>query len=289
MDLVENKIRAIVKRILNEEYGINDEVYKKSNEILERIKNDIENKINNGEFRNVFDEDTKIIRGAFSLKMNGYTVLITYNSYQFKDNDSYMFYRKKYARSIMNAHFFYDDGNPSLFVVYNKIGNKYDDSIYDRVQHELEHCFQSTMKHGDLLDSPLRNRVDKGLKMKNKDINVYMASWILYCSRRYEQDACANGLYSWLMNGGNDKEKIIENSAIVRNRRICIKYIDLLSKLVGNKKEEENIFNTLGITLDKVLKKGCNTVVEMKNKANRIIFKYGKDTGNKLNFIKYNK
>jgi hypothetical protein len=286
MTLIEDKIRNIVRRVLNEEMGINDEVYRGANEIFLKIKNDVDKKNENNEYDKTFEGDAYRIRGTFSIKFAKETILVTYNSFIFGDEEKYTIYKQKYPRLLMNAYSTYDGGHPSLFVSYNCINGKYDEGIYDRVQHELNHCFQMIKKHDDLCSSNLRDKVDNGLKKKYKDNNVYMASFILYCARKYEQDACANGLYSWLQNGSSDKDEIVHNSAIVRNRRICLKFLKILQSFIGNNEEEKRIWGELGISLNKILQKGENTCEELKNKANRTIFKYIKDTGHDVKFIK---
>lgn len=286
MDLVENKIRGIVKRILTEEYGINDEVYKGANEILSIMKQDIDSKTDDGDCSSAFgSDDVSYIRGKFPYDIANETITVSYYSYIFPNDETYKEYRKKYPRQLMDATSAYNDGKPSMHIVYNYSHESgYDESIYDRVQHELEHLFQEIKKGGSFNPSTLKKRVNKGLRQKDRDI--FMASFILYCARDYEQDACANGLYSWLMNGEGDEEWAINNSGLVRNRRICLKYLNDLTSKSTDESISNKIGNYLGISLAKVIKKGYDACGKMKYKANKVIFKYGQDTGNRLNFIK---
>lgn len=287
MNLIERKIRNIVRQLLNEERGISDVVYNGANEILKNICRCNDEKIKNGDFINALKrDDTYLIRGTFSFDFENTKLLVTYNTYIFQDEETYNCYCKQYPRMLLNAYATYDDGNPSLYVVYNNVGGEYDESIYDRLQHELEHCFQQIKKEGDLCVSNLRYAVDRGLKKKKTDIDIYMASWILYCSRHHEQDAYANGLYSWLKNGKKDKNEIVKRSGLAKYRRICIKYIDVLRDYLGNNEIENKIYTFFGITLSKIIKKGEETCEKLKNKGNRIIYKYIEETDDNVDFIR---
>ena len=285
-NILESKIRNVVRQILNEEQGINHEVYDGANRVLLLIRNDGEIMWNNEEYDDAFDGNAYVVRGEFPFTFAEEEITVVYNSYIFQDQETYRSYVRKYPKMLKNATSVYSKDNCQIFVVYNYIEEDgYDESIYDRVQHELEHIFQEIQKNGTFPSSDLKDVVNSGLGMKIKEPNIFKASFILYCSRQYEQDACANGLYNWLQNGTTDKDSIVRDSALVRNRRICLKYINELETLMNIETEKNKISSFFGMTLEKILKKGCNACVRMKNKANRTIFKYNTDTENKVSFI----
>lgn len=287
MELLEKKIHNILKKILNEEFGVNDEVYKVANEIMALIRKDATQKKNDEKYKETLDGFIHCVGGEFPFEMVGKTITVTYNSYIFDTNETYRKYICQYPHKLMNATSRYNQGDCQMYVVYNYTEESgYDESVLDRIQHELEHLYQEIMKQGQFPSSELKERVNKGLKLMRKEHNIFMASFILYCSRQYEQDACANGLYNWLMNGNSDKEEIIKNSALVRNRRICIKYIAKLEDVCKDTKESHKIKSFLGLAPEKIIKKGYNTIETMKIKANRVIFKYIKETNNKIGFVK---
>ena len=286
MDLIEKKIRNIVKRVINEERGVNQEVYDTANKIFSIIRDDVNDKMEKNEHRQTFGGDAFCIRGEFSIKLAGEEVLVTYNSYVFQDQETYKKYIRQYRTMLMCATSAYSKGKCQIYVVYNYTNEHgFDESIYDRVQHELEHLYQQIQSGKPFSSSDLKGRVNKGLKMRVQDPNIFKASFILYCSRPYEQDASANGLYSWLQNGTTDKNEIVKSSAIVKNRRICLKYIDELENLQPNSEETQNIAMFFGISLASIIKKGYNSCERMKNKANRTIFKYIQDTQNQVKFV----
>ena len=284
MDLLEKKIYSIVRKVINEERGISDEVYNAANEVLSLIRRDADMNMNDGNYASAFNGDAQVIRNEFSFDFAGEEISVVYNTYIFPSNDVYNSYKRMYPHQIMSATSQYKKDDAQIFVVYNYVeGNGYDDSICDRVQHELEHLYQEIKKGGTFPRSPLKKRVNVGL-MRRKDKNVFIASFILYCARDYEQDAFANGLYNWLMNGNGDKNEIVRGSGIAKYRRMCLKYISELEKLP--QEEKERVSDFLGISVDRVIKKGYNACTKMKNKANRVIYKYGEDTGNRVNFVR---
>lgn len=284
MDLLEKKIYSIVKRILREERGISDVVYNGANDVLSLIQRDADKNMNDGNYTSAFNGAANIIRNEFAYNFDGVSISVLYNTYIFPSMDVYNEYKRKYPHQIMSATSTYKEGGGQIFVVYNYVeGKGYDESIYDRVQHELEHLYQEIQKGGIFPKTPLKKKVNIGL-MRQRDENLFMASFILYCSRNYEIDAFANGLYSWLKNGNGDKNKVVYNSGIAKYRRICLKYLSKLEKLP--QEECTRIGNFLGISFDKVIKKGYNACAKMKNKANRVIYKYGEETEDRVDFIK---
>lgn len=284
MNLLEKKIYSIVRKAINEERGINDEVYNAANEILSLIRRDADMNINDGNYASVFNGDAQVIRNEFSFDFAGEEISVVYNTYIFPSNEVYDSYKRMYPNQIMSATSQYKKDDAQIFVVYNYVENEgYDESIYDRVQHELEHLYQEINKGGTFPMTPLKKRVNVGL-MRRKDKNVFIASFILYCARDYEQDAFANGLYNWLMNGNVDKNEVVRKSGLVKYRRICLKYISELETL--SQEEKDRVSEFLGISVDRVIKKGYNACTKMKNKANRIIYKYMEENGERVDFVR---
>lgn len=284
MNLLEKKIYSIVRKVINEERGINDEVYNAANEILSLIRRDADMNMDDGNYASAFKGAAQVIRNEFPFNLAGEEIGVIYNTYIFPSTEVYNSYKRTYPHQIMSATSQYKKDDAQIFVVYNYVENEgYDESICDRVQHELEHLYQEIKKGGVFPMTPLKKRVNVGL-MRRKDGNVFNASFILYCAREYEQDAFANGLYNWLMNGNGDKNEIVRKSGLVKYRRICLEYISELEKLPQEEKERVGKF--LGISVDKVIKKGYNACTKMKNKANRIIYKYMEEDGERVDFVK---
>lgn len=282
MDLnIDKKIKRMVKKALNEELGISTIVTNSANDILHLIESNIDKKIEKREYAITLENKGYRVSGDFQYPFCDTDITIKYESYIFSNDSIYREMIKKYPNILMNAHSIVNAYSAEIFVVVNMTYEGYDESIYDRLQHELEHVYQALMKGGLLSDSELKKRVNKGLKMAKTDKDIFYAAFILYCSRQYEQDATANGLYSWLCNGTNDKSQIIHDSAIVKNRRICLKYLKRLEDLysLNNAETNHKIKRFFGIPLGNIINKGYNTCNKMRDKANRAIFKYGKDTG----------
>ena len=284
MNLLEKKIHSIVRKVINEERGISDEVYNAANEILSLIRRDADMNMDDGNYASAFKGAAQVIRNEFPFNLAGEEIGVIYNTYIFPSTEVYNSYKRAYPHQIMSATSQYKKDDAQIFVVYNYVENEgYDESICDRVQHELEHLYQEIKKSGVFPMTPLKKRVNVGL-MRRKDGNVFNASFILYCARDYEQDAFANGLYNWLMNGNGDKNEIVRKSGLVKYRRMCLEYISELEKLPQEEKERVGEF--LGISVDKVIKKGYNACTKMKNKANRIIYKYMEEDGERVDFVK---
>lgn len=265
------------KHIINEELGIHDGIYDAANGILDRILSDSSEKMKSGKFTDTLNGSAVLARGSFSFPFEDRDVSITYNSYVFDDEETYRECVSKYPRMLMDSEFSFGNGEPELYVVVNSVRNAgCDESVLDRIQHELSHALQSIRKNGPLGNSELKKMVNSGLRMRGKDNEIFMASFILYCSRKYEQDAFANGLYSRLMNLSGNEMEIIGKSALYKNMMICRKYISILSGAYGEGNQEQSgkFIKALGISPGRIIQKGRVAVDRMERLMRRTVAKY---------------
>lgn len=284
------RIHKIVRRVLNEELGINDEVYNASNQILNLIRQDIEN---NNNFVKSKNSNISATKGSFNFPFMGTSIYVEYKSFVFNTLEEYQAAKKENPKELCNASSWCGGVNGSgISVVYNRtIDNGYDESIRDRIQHELDHVFKSIKIDGNLTSNGglgnkvynvLHNKCDKSI-CNDKDMK--RIAYLLYYSKKYEQDAYGNGLYNWLMNTQTSPEDVINQSGIMKNINKLRMHIDYLKQLynLNDKSIYSKVKKYYGISLGSIINKGEIALERTKKIINRIIFKYAKETGKRIN------
>ena len=134
-------IHRIVRRVLNEELGINQEVYDASNQVFELIQTDFKkHNIHGIELNGV---NGKVYSNMVECSIHSKKVNILYRFYYFDTENDYLAYKKKNP-SITKAETNVTDNADEFlikvnYVVYDGVLN---DMLFDQMQHELNHAFQ---------------------------------------------------------------------------------------------------------------------------------------------------
>lgn len=286
---LDKNIHQIVRRVLNEELGIDTETYQVSNAILSKIQEDIpKQQPKPAPILNAVKKTN-----TFSIDFYGAKLLVQYVNYEFKTDKEYQDAIKKNAPKLCNAYAqFISKDDLKIFVVYNStLESGFDNSVRDRIQHELNHIHKNLKANKQLTKDGLATKVYNILHNKKEplrnDLNIRRAAFLLYYSKKYEQDAFGNGLYNWLLNGDDDPNFIIYNSGIYKNIQQMKKSLSYFQQLYDNNdiNAKNEIKQYYGITLGQLLNKGGIALERSKKILNRVIYKYGQETGKRIKFI----
>lgn len=293
--LLEERIKQIVREIITEERGINTDVYNAANEIIGLIRKDADLKDSHDEYKLCLDGTAYVISGSFTYYLRELPIIVKYKSYIFKDLHSYELAQKKYPRQLMNASARCGGKNGAILnVSYNRtFSNGYDESIRDRVEHELNHTFQSGMMNGDLTSSNLGYLVYNVLnKEGNNDLiydkDIIKCALLLYYCKKYEQDAYANGLYNWLMNTNLSAEDVLVQTGIYKNIARIEEKITYLQKIYNSsdRTRARKIRDYYNLRVGEIINKGIHAIERYKKLINRIMYKYAEETGKQPKFVK---
>lgn len=279
MTIKEYTIKNIIKSMINEEMGINKDVYKASNDILDILQDKIDSTTNISKLKN---NNVWITKGSFTFNFISTNILVKYSSYIFNTWSEYQKYKKENHRAVCDANSLSDgSGYAQMYIVYNKtLDRGYDDSIRDRIQHELDHIFKTIKKGGKLTKSnSLGKIVHDTIHMSNakkdyESVVIKRASYLLYYSKKYEQDAYANGLFNWLMSHNGPTYSIIEESGLKRNVGKMEKHIKFLKNVYANCDDEfrRKINKYFGISLGAIINKGEIALQRAKKLINRVLW-----------------
>lgn len=271
---VDKNIHRIIRRVLNEELGINQEVYDASNQVFELIQDDLKkHNIQGIELNGV---NGKVYSNTVDCYIHSQKVNVLYRFYYFDTENDYLAYKKQNpsinqaeTNVTNNADEFLIKVN---YVVCDGVLNK---MLFDQMQHELNHAFQQIISGKKYQYGKIRQNIEKMSKSLLNDKEIRCAKFILYMSRKFEQDGFANGLYASLM---RDKSYDINNSGAVHNLRQLQGAIRMLSSC----QDDDKFILNFGISKNRIIKYGEKSVTRLTKLINRVIFKYGKDTGNNV-------
>lgn len=274
---VNKNIHRIVRRVLNEEFGINQEVYDASNQVIELIQNDLKkHNIQGIELNGV---NGKVYSNIVECSIHSKMVNVLYRLYYFDTENDYLAYRKQNP-SITQAETHVTNKADEFLIKVNYVvcDGVLNNMLFDQMQHELNHAFQQIISGKKYTHGRVRQHIERMPKASLNDKEIRCAKFILYMSRKFEQDGFANGLYGSLM---RDENYDINNSGAVHNLRQLQGAIKMLSSCEDDVKFNDNF----GISRKRIIQNGLKSVERLKNLINRVIFKYAKDTGKRIGFI----
>lgn len=268
-------IKKIVRQVLNEELGINNEVLKFSNDAISKISNSSKLMVQNSDVIN-----NKVGSDTIYYNYNGSSITIIYSVFSFKTNNDYINYCET-VKDLRNASTMSTSKADDTLVRINYVVFENGDNnlFYEQIQHELNHVFQQIFQKGKYKYGKIRTNIEKNKKEINLDKELKCASFILYMSRNFEQDGFANSLYGLLLNCNGDINAI-KNSGTIHNLRQLQNALRLFKNVDDNKK----FSRVFGASKNRIVKIGEKSLDRLHRLINRVIFKYGKDTGNVIRY-----
>ena len=147
-----NNIHRIVRRVLNEELGINPIVTKATDDVINQILSKSEDEM----FIKYPNEKRHYTNKAFNFDYelaNGVTVRIGTGIVDFKDYDEYTEFKTNYPkeyRILASGRTSQTLGPLRIGVTVIRVGGQVIPENYEILQHEIEHAFQRIMKNGSL-------------------------------------------------------------------------------------------------------------------------------------------
>lgn len=285
--LLEERIKQIVRQVLNEELSINQTVVNTSLEIID----DIVNHVSNGEYklynitpRNKIPHKILIFNHRF---LNDKIIRIHSNVYEFETfddlislkNDNLAFYKKIMSSRSNTQTEDYKIFNLYLNIIY--VNNEIIPHVFEVAQHEVEHIFQMSMKKGQLIRKYTRYKKAND-NVKSEDKLISMIGYLEYAKNNFEIDAVANGIYAFLKHTNCSLEEIDNVIRKSTGYRVCNNIRNIrktLFYLKDSKSANDKVISNFNFTIDVAIKHCEHTLHNLLQKIGKIKTLYLKENG----------
>lgn len=271
-----NNIHRIVRRVLNEELGINPIVAKATDDVINQILSKSEDEMfmlypnKNRHYTNkTFNFDYELA--------NGVTVRIGTGIVDFKDYDEYAEFKTNYPkeyRILSSGRTSQNVGSPLRIAVYViRVGGQVIPENYEILQHEIEHAFQRIMKNGSLSKNKKKYNKYTDAMRKSAEPLIRKVGRVNYLSYHYEQDAFANGLYAFLKHSDCDIsniDDIIKSSLFYKTLNEMRRAVSFWESKLGDEETEAILRENFNYGVDVVLKRAKKVVNEFVKRLGRI-------------------
>ena len=220
-----------LKKVIQEELGINNKVVEISKEIYDKI---LENITNIGVEKNDTFSKQNI---SFSYNIDDCKITISVTYRNFYDKESFNFHNKPYITEggsvMVSKNLFF-----CFLNIYGISGTIAKDKAIETIQHEIEHIFQQKQMGKRFGNENMYAKIKSDFDSDDEDRSK--VGLLLYYSLKSEQEGFVNGLYAYLMdkNEPYNDELIFSSETWVIYLRMKEIYAELLEnnnmKLVFN-------------------------------------------------------
>ena len=270
-----NNIHRIVRRVLNEELGINSIVTKATDDVINRILSKSEDEM----FTMYPNEKRHYTNKTFNFDYelaNGVSVRIGTGIVDFKDYDEYTEFKTNYPkeyRILTSGKTSQTIGPLRIGVTVIRVGGQVIPENYEILQHEIEHAFQRIMKNGSLSKNKKKYKKYTEAMRKSTDPLIRKVGRVNYLSYRHEQDAFANGLYAFLKHSDCDISNIddvIKSSLFYRTLNEMRRAVSFWESKLGDEETEAILRENFNYGVDIALKRAKKVVNEFVKRLGRI-------------------
>lgn len=270
-----NNIHRIVRRVLNEELGINSIVTKATDDVINRILSKSEDEM----FTMYPNEKRHYTNKTFNFDYelaNGVSVRIGTGIVDFKDYDEYTEFKTNYPkeyRILTSGKTSQTIGPLRIGVTVIRVGGQVIPENYEILQHEIEHAFQRIMKNGSLSKNKKKYKKYTDAMRKSTDPLIRKVGRVNYLSYRHEQDAFANGLYAFLKHSDcdiNNIDDIIKTSSFYRTLNEMRRAVSFWESKLGDEETEAILRENFNYGVDIALKRAKKVVNEFVKRLGRI-------------------
>ena len=270
-----NNIHRIVRRVLNEELGINSIVTKATDDVINRILSKSEDEM----FTMYPNEKRHYTNKTFNFDYelaNGVSVRIGTGIVDFKDYDEYTEFKTNYPkeyRILASGRTSQTLGPLRIGVTVIRVGGQVIPENYEILQHEIEHAFQRIMKNGSLSKNKKKYKKYTDAMRKSTDPLIRKVGRVNYLSYRHEQDAFANGLYAFLKHSDCDISNIddvIKSSLFYRTLNEMRRAVSFWESKLGDEETEAILRENFNYGVDIALKRAKKVVNEFVKRLGRI-------------------
>lgn len=270
-----NNIHRIVRRVLNEELGINSIVTKATDDVINRILSKSEDEM----FTMYPNEKRHYTNKTFNFDYelaNGVSVRIGTGIVDFKDYDEYTEFKTNYPkeyRILTSGKTSQTIGPLRIGVTVIRVGGQVIPENYEILQHEIEHAFQRIMKNGSLSKNKKKYKKYTDAMRKSTDPLIRKVGRVNYLSYRHEQDAFANGLYAFLKHSDCDISNIddvIKSSLFYRTLNEMRRAVSFWESKLGDEETEAILRENFNYGVDIALKRAKKVVNEFVKRLGRI-------------------
>ena len=270
-----NNIHRIVRRVLNEELGINSIVTKATDDVINRILSKSEDEM----FTMYPNEKRHYTNKTFNFDYelaNGVSVRIGTGIVDFKDYDEYTEFKNNYPkeyRILTSGKTSQTIGPLRIGVTVIRVGGQVIPENYEILQHEIEHAFQRIMKNGSLSKNKKKYKKYTDAMRKSTGPLIRKVGRVNYLSYRHEQDAFANGLYAFLKHSDCDISNIddvIKSSLFYRTLNEMRRAVSFWESKLGDEETEAILRENFNYGVDIALKRAKKVVNEFVKRLGRI-------------------
>ena len=279
------KIRKIVRKVLNEELGINQDVANAVDDIIDMLAN-----INDSDLMELSVTDFRHYPyklGSIDYQfVNGRIVHVAASFYDFPDIQSMEDFKRDYPkeyRKVANAVTrqtpFSQKISISLSII--RVNGEIIPQSYSNMQHELTHAFQRIMTgKSSLVKNYSKYRRNIEILKNTTDEYLKKAACINYWSYPHEMDAFVNGLDAeirvHLRNGDGDLDDIINNTRFYYTLDKIKKIVNDFSKLEDYEKDcvESALQKQFHCGVDAIIRRGEKTAREYTRGMGRVKMRY---------------
>ena len=270
-----NNIHRIVRRVLNEELGINSIVTKATDDVINRILSKSEDEMITMYPNEKRHYTNKTFNFDYELA-NGVSVRIGTGIVDFKDYDEYTEFKNNYPkeyRILTSGKTSQTIGPLRIGVTVIRVGGQVIPENYEILQHEIEHAFQRIMKNGSLSKNKKKYKKYTDAMRKSTDPLIRKVGRVNYLSYRHEQDAFANGLYAFLKHSDCDISNIddvIKSSLFYRTLNEMRRAVSFWESKLGDEETEAILRENFNYGVDIALKRAKKVVNEFVKRLGRI-------------------
>lgn len=285
---------TVISNLLKEEYSVSEKVKYDATCIVKKIKNGIAKERKNemtisNEPRITFRQGTEYYM-LYDKKLT-----IHFQCYNFEDSKAFADYRFKVPYRIKNQ---YNRKAHILDVSVDAVkGYIIPQTLYDTVQHELEHSFQEENIGSSFSDKPLYIIAKEFRKNSNTEAKKNVGE-ILYLTYQAEQDGFVNGLYALLKN--NYEGSKIQTSYVFEMSDIygVLERMAELQTYIVNNKDNKDLIEAIAelkksshIGYSRLITIIDDAIKRLRKKIARVIFKAQKDTNyyNDMEYVTYDR
>ena len=270
-----NNIHRIVRRVLNEELGINSIVTKATDDVINRILSKSEDEM----FTMYPNEKRHYTNKTFNFDYelaNGVSVRIGTGIVDFKDYDEYTEFKNNYPkeyRILTSGKTSQTIGPLRIGVTVIRVGGQVIPENYEILQHEIEHAFQRIMKNGSLSKNKKKYKKYTDAMRKSTGPLIRKVGRVNYLSYRHEQDAFANGLYAFLKHSDCDIsniDNVLKSSLFYRTLNEMRRAVSFWESKLGDEETEAILRENFNYGVDIALKRAKKVVNEFVKRLGRI-------------------
>lgn len=280
------RIERVVRKVLDEEYGISREVENAVEDIISMLAN-----MKDGDLITLSTNEHRHCPYKFGgidyTFINNETVRVNAKFYDFPDENAMAEFKKAFPKEYSGmmtskANHSTFDGKYKINVCVIRVDGKVLPLSYGNIQHELTHVFQRIMsgKRDGLVKNYDKYKHNINVLKSTTDKYLKKAALIMYYGYSYERDAFVNQLdgelNAILSNTDDDLDTAIKSTHFYRLFNKMKMHVDTFRNLKGEKRDavETALRQEFNCGVDAIIRLGEKTLREYGRGLGMVKMKY---------------